>query len=97
MSTKDRAEDKETGPLVVTVDNEDTGRPIEIHAGRGQTVQAVIDELYEKLSREPHPDDRLRCGDEDVRQHAGLKLKDYLVHCPDLEWVFTGPTGGAAP
>lgn len=96
MSTKDKADDKVTGRLVVTVDNEETGRPIEIHVGRGQTVQHAIDELYEKLGRVPNPEDRLRCGDDDVRQHAALKFKDYPAICPELEWVFTGPTGGAA-
>jgi hypothetical protein len=96
-SHQDRPTDEDRGPLAITVDNEDDGRRLTIHIGRGQPVQRAIDELYGSLGRGPNPTDRLRCaaGDGDVLPFATLKLKDYLEHCPDLHWLFAGPTGGA--
>ena len=88
----------DTGPLTITVDNEDTGRAIVLHVGRGETVQKAIDELYRELGRAPDPQDRIRCteGGADVVPFAGEKIKDYIERCRKLEWRFSGPTGGAA-
>jgi hypothetical protein len=92
------AQPHDGGPLTLTIENEDTGRDIVLHVGRGETVQHAIDALYRELGRSPDPRDRIRCvaDGSDVLPFADEKLKDYLARCPDLRWRFSGPTGGAA-
>lgn len=93
----DRPDHPDTGPLTVTVENEDSGRDIVLRVGRGETVQKAIDELYRELGRGPDPEDRLTCGTDgaSVLPFAAEKIKDFLEHCPDLVWRFVGRTGGA--
>lgn len=84
----------------VTVHNEDDGDAYRLTAKRDKPLAHVIEELYEdKLRRERQPDDRLRCeaSGEDVFQFEVLTFDAYLDagHCPKLEWLFAGGTGGA--
>jgi len=98
MNAQGKAADKdERKALIVTVDNEDDGRTIEIKVEKQDRVQVAIDQLYRELGRERHEKDRLRCaGSKDsVFRFAREKFKDYVDHCPKLHWLFAGPTGGA--
>lgn len=84
----------------VTVHNEDDGDTYRLNAKATDPLSSVIAELYtKKLRRERQPDDRLRCenGGDDVFHLEGLTFEAYLDggHCPDLEWLFSGGTGGA--
>jgi hypothetical protein len=85
--------------LVISVYNEDNGLSEDLHAGRGTPVSTLIERMYEKFRLERQPDDRLRCEGtgEDVFAYAGTHLGDYLQvgHCPNLQWLFAGGTGGA--
>jgi hypothetical protein len=93
-------EDREAHELHVTIHNEDDGDSYRFTAGRHELVARVIRELYEdKLRREPQDDDRLRCeaDGQDVFHYSELTFGEYLDagHCPKLEWLFAGGTGGA--
>lgn len=84
----------------VTVHNEDDGDTYRLNGKRDDTLASVAADLYgKKLRRDRQPDDRLRCesNGEDVFQFEGLTFESYLDagHCPDLEWLFAGGTGGA--
>lgn len=95
-------QDEDTAPpLEVTVHNEDDGESYPLHVTRSETLAKAIERLYKnKLRLERQPDDRLRCesGGEDVFQFEGLTFKQYLEagHCPELDWLFAGGTGGAS-
>jgi hypothetical protein len=88
-----------SGPVTITVVNEDDGRTFTLHAGIGVTVGHEVIELYKALHRDREADDRLRCEatGEDVFSFEGLKIRDYFAqgHCPEHAWAFTGCTGGA--
>jgi len=99
-TTKPEHAGHEPKTVHVTVHNEDDGDTYRLNAKRADTLASVIVELYEKkLRRERQPDDRLTCeGDgEDVLAFETLSFDAYLDqgHCPDLEWLFAGGTGGA--
>jgi hypothetical protein len=84
----------------VVVDNEDDGDTYHLNAKADEALSVVIKELYaKKLRRPPAADDRLRCesGGEDVLAFSALTFKNYLAegHCPKLEWLFSGKSGGA--
>jgi hypothetical protein len=85
--------------LKIKVHNEDDGENSHFQAESHETLESVIDELYSELGRERRPDDRLRCkkGGEDVFGFVDLTFKRYLDdgHCPGLDWLFAGGTGGA--
>jgi hypothetical protein len=88
--------------VTVTVANEDTGAEYELHAGPGEKLATLVDELYHaKLKTTRKPADRLRCesSDEDVFGFAdqGMTVAAYFDagHCPDHVWVWAGETGGA--
>lgn len=98
------AEEKKLEKLVkekleVHVHNQDDGRNYEFKAKTNETLQQVIDGLYEKLRRDQQPLDRLKCkkDGEDVFGFAELAFKRYLAdgHCPKLRWLWSGDTGGA--
>lgn len=84
----------------VTVFNEEDGDEYHLRARITAGLKKVIDRLYDhKLRRERRPDDRLTCeqGGEDIFQFEDLTFEHYLAegHCPKLEWLFVGGTGGA--
>jgi hypothetical protein len=86
--------------LEVTVHNEDDGETYELHVNPPETLAKAIERLYKnKLRLERQPDDRLRCesGGEDVFQFEELTFREYIAagHCPELDWLFAGGTGGA--
>jgi hypothetical protein len=85
--------------LEVVVHDEDDGADYRLEAREHEVLETAIAELYKRLRRERQPDDRLRCeaNGEDVFQFEHLKFHAYLAegHCPKLEWLFSGGTGGA--
>jgi hypothetical protein len=86
--------------LEVTVHNEDDGESYELHVTRPEKLSRAIERLYkDKLHLERQPDDRLRCeaNGEDVFEFEDLTFKEYIEagHCPELDWLFAGGTGGA--
>lgn len=86
-----------TRNLVVKVHNEDSGDMIELPAGPGTPVRALIDRFYREFGLTPQTGDRLRCeGGPDVTPHADMHLGDYAAqHCTNLVWLFSGAQGGA--
>ena len=103
MQENQQAEEQQEGAeprLKVMVHNEDDGESYTLHVTRSETLAKAIERLYkDKLRLERQPDDRLRCesGGEDVFQFEGLTFKEYIEagHCPELNWLFAGGTGGA--
>jgi hypothetical protein len=102
MSTGDAAHEGNEGKsITLEVVNEDTGKEIELHGGKGTPLQTIVDEMYAKMKVTPKGDDRLRCegSGEDVFAYAkqGMKLGEYFDsgHCPDHVWLFAAGTGGA--
>lgn len=85
--------------LKVKIHNEDDGENSHFTAEPSGLLEAVIDEFYSELGRERRQDDRLRCkrNGEDVFGFIALTFKSYLDdgHCPELDWLFAGGTGGA--
>ena len=85
--------------LIVTIHDEDSGGPpYRIRARRRVLVQRVIDRFYVQLGTAQQEGDRLYClgSGQDVLIHAGERLGFYQEHsCPDLEWGYSRPTGGA--
>jgi hypothetical protein len=103
MNETQQTDEQEEGArprLELTVHNEDDGESHTLHVTRAETLAKAIERLYKHtLRRERRPDDRLRCesGGEDVFQFEELTFKEYIAagHCPALEWLFAGGTGGA--
>lgn len=100
QTTKPDKPDHEPKTVHITVHNEDGGDTYRLNAKRDDTLASVIAELYDKkLRRERQADDRLTCegGGEEVFTSETLSLDEYLDqgHCPNLEWLFAGGTGGA--
>lgn len=86
--------------LALEIQNEDDGDDYRFEVEEGERLDDVIVRLYEhKLRREPREGDRLRCAadGQDVFVLASMTFKEYLAagHCPRLDWVFAGATGGA--
>jgi hypothetical protein len=84
---------------VVRIDNEDSGRTINIRAGDRVKINRIIELMYGKFRLDPEPTDRLNCihDGEDVFAFRALTLGEYLAagHCSDLIWGFSSDTGGA--
>ncbi len=100
ITSQDTKDDDKAKKLEVTVHNQDDGDTYLFEINPKQTLQTVIDRLYEKkLRREPQADDRLTCEGrgEDVLQYRDITFKAYLEagHCPKLVWLWVSGTGGA--
>lgn len=82
----------------ITVENENDGRRVTLMASAAEKIGDVVEELYQRLGREPFDGDRLRweSDDEDVASFAELTFEEYFEfgNCPRLRWVFAGATGG---
>ena len=85
--------------LIVTIHDEDSGgRPYKFRARPRALVQRVIDRFYRRLGSDHQDGDRLYClgSGQDVFAHGQEPLSHFQEHsCPDLEWGFSRPTGGA--
>jgi hypothetical protein len=93
------ASDIHGASLTVVVHDEDAGgAPFEFHKGPGTPLSTIIGELYRELKTDRKPDDRLTClsTGESVFPYESEHLGDYAKSsCNDLEWGWSGKTGGA--
>jgi hypothetical protein len=99
-STKNEPPGSPGADLTVTVTNANNGKQAQLKAGPGTPVSTMIDRMYASPDLgigAPSPKDRLQCkGGDDVFQYKTMHLGDYREqHCPNLQWVFSGETGGA--
>ncbi len=89
----------EHASLTVTVHDEDAGgEPFTFHRGPGTPIATIIAELYKELKTDRKPGDRLTClaNGDNVFAHEAEHLGDYATStCKDLEWGWSGETGGA--
>jgi hypothetical protein len=99
MQDKPNNDSSHGAELTVTVLNELNTKKEQFQAGPGTPVSTIVDRMYAspKLgigSRSSN--DRLLCGQDNVLTHTSMHLEDYKDQfCGRLQWVFTGPTGGA--
>jgi hypothetical protein len=86
--------------LTVAVTNANNGKQDQFKADPSTFVSTIIERMYASTKLgigQPSPADRLQCkGGDDVFQNKSLPLDAYRErHCQSLQWVFSGPTGGA--
>jgi hypothetical protein len=82
----------------VVHDEDAGGEPFAFHAGPGTPIATIVADLYRELKTDRKPDDRLTCvaNGDNVFAHEQEHLGQYADSlCKDLEWAWSGKTGGA--